>query len=168
VFQFLVLLNSNNVKMENFCFVTLLSLSAHALLPYHIVHFWERELTAVRTFPVSLAKKVSYWLVAYVALLLPELAFMLINNPDHVPIITIFSFYCLGISHLLLLTAIQYVPWLTFNSYSGVVFFLFFACMILLAAFALWWFIAAEVLIAVLLLHIFYPLFEQKPLETVH
>jgi hypothetical protein len=167
VFQFLVLLNADNVKKENICFVALLSVSAHGLLPYHIIRFWERDLWAVRTFPIPLMKKVSYWLLTYVLLLLPELLIMLLNNPDHVPLLTILSFYSMGITHLLLLTALLYLPRITFNTYSGIVTFLFFACMILLAALPLPVFLLAEVTIAVALLFLFYNKYESKVEESV-
>jgi hypothetical protein len=158
--QFLVLLNSTGIQKENFCFVTLLSTSAHALLPYYIVRFWETELGFVRALPIQLVKKVSYWAVAYAVLLLPELAFMLLNNPNQVPKSTLCAYYALELSSLLLLTALQYIPKMTFNTYSGVVFVLFFVPLMVLTSVSAWLYSAAVLAIAAILFHCYYPRYE--------
>ncbi len=167
LFQFLILLNTDNVSKENFSFVVLLSVSSHALLPFFIIRFWEEEFPYVRQFPISHLKRISYWLLTYVALFLPELIFMLVNNPDHVSPLILSSFYVLAVVHLLFFTSLQYLPRVNFNNYTGIILVQFFVSMFLMAGINVWLYALAEGAIALMLYVYFYPRYELQQEETI-
>ena len=158
--QLLVALNADNVSRENICFLILLSISAHALLPTYYVRFLETEMSFLRNLPIPLPKRLLQFTVTYAAILLPELIFLLYNEINVISLPVIISLYLLAIVRLSLFTAIQYFPKLDLNKYTGVIFAMFFITIILLASFSLWLFISIEFIITILLFAVYYYRYE--------
>lgn len=154
--QFLVALNADKAGKENTCFLILFCISAHSLLPGYYVQFVETELAFLRNMPMTLAKRGGQFVFTYAVILLPELLFLLYNEINIIPLATILSLYLLAITRLSLYTAIQYLPDMNLNKYTGVVFVMFFVTLILLASFSLWLFILAEIVATVVLFGLFY------------
>ncbi len=158
--QFLVALNADKVSKENMCFLMLLSISAHALLPTYYIRFLETEMIFLRNLPLLLYKRLAQHVLTYSFILLPELCFLLYNELHLMSLSAILSLYLLAIVRLTLYSTVQYLPMMDLNKYTGIVFIMFFITIILLASFSLWLFICTEAMITVLLFSIFYYRFE--------
>ena len=108
--QLLVMLNTDKVSKENICFLILLSISAHALLPSHYVRFLETEMSFLRNLPIPLYKRLSQFTFTYLVILVPELLFLLYNEISIMSMSGILSVYLLAVTRLSLYSAIQYLP----------------------------------------------------------
>ncbi len=149
--QFLVSLNADKPSKENICFLIFLCISTHALLPLYYVDFVENQLGFLRNMPLPLWRRLALYLVTYAVLFIPELLFLLWNERNVLPMPVILSLYALAVSRLMLYTAAQYVPKINTNNYTGLVFAMFFATLILIASLNLWLFAVAEFTIATVL-----------------
>ena len=158
--QFLVVLNADKTSRENVCFLILLSISAHALLPVYYVQFMEGELPFLRNLPLSILKRLSIYIITYSVIFIPELLFLLWNEHTVLSISIIISLYLLAIGRLTLFTSLQYFKGMDVNRYTGVVFVLFFVTLILLASVNLWVFIIAESVIGIFLFYLLYYKYE--------
>lgn len=158
--QLLVALNADKVSKENICFLILLSISAHALLPTYYVRFLETEMSFLRNLPIHLPKRLLQFALTYAAILLPELIFLLYNEISIISLSVILSIYMLAVVRLSLYTTIQYIPKLDLNKYTGIIFIMFFITIILLASFSLFLFITLEFIIAIILFAIYYYRYE--------
>ena len=147
--QFLVILNADRVSKENVCFLILMSISAHALLPVYYVQFMEEEMTFLRNLPMGLIKRYGVYILAYSVAFLPELIFLMWNERNVLPTQLVLSLYVLAIIRLSFFTSLQYLRGMTVDRYTGVVFVMFFVTLILLASLPLWIFIVAESIAAV-------------------
>lgn len=163
--QLMVTLNAEKVSKENICFLILLCISAHALLPAYYVKFVETEMLFLRNMPLPLFKRLAQFTFTYTIILLPELLFLLYNEINTISISIIISLYLLAIVRLSLYTAFQYLPKMDMNRYTGIVFGMFFITIILLASLSLWLFICAELAITTLLFMFFYYRYEPLRLK---
>ncbi len=136
--QFMVALNSDKPSRENVCFLILLCIATHALLPVYFADFQEKQLGFMRNMPLSLFKRYALYLVTYALLFLPELLFLLWNEKNVLPLPVIFALYALAIGRLMLYSSLQYLKTLTLDKYTGLVFGMFFVTLVLLAAVNLW------------------------------
>ncbi len=151
--QLLVALNADKVSKENICFLILLSISAHALLPVYFVQFAERDMAFLRALPIPRHKRLAQFVVTYAVVLLPELFFLVWNEFHILPGHVILSVYLLAVTRLTFFSVVQYIPGWSTDRYTGFVFIIFFVSIILLASVSLWIFIMLE---AVLSVFIFY------------
>lgn len=97
-------------------------LTTHAALVFYLVQFSELRLSFSRNLPIPLIKTAGYYLLTYFVLLLPELAFMLVNNHGHLAISHIIFQYGSAIAILFLYTGILYGCGLHMDSYMLFVF----------------------------------------------
>jgi hypothetical protein len=98
---------------------------SHAILVFYCVDFSETQLQFSRNLPVALHKVAARYLFSYSILLLPEAAFMLINNHSNLPFTEIILLYGTAVSTLFLYTAILYESRLDMESYMLFVFIVF-------------------------------------------
>lgn len=158
--QLLVALNADKASKENVCFLITLCIAAHSLLPSYYVRFVETEMAFLRNMPVPLVHRLGQYAFTYSIILVPELLFLLYNEVHILPLQIIGSLYLLAISRLTLYTAMQYLPSMTLDRYTGIIFVMFFITLILLASLSLWVFIAAESFVAVALFSWYYYRYE--------
>ncbi len=149
--QFMVALNADKVSQENICFLILLSIAAHALLPLYYVRFIETEMSFLRNMPLRLSYRLAQFAVTYAIVLLPELLFLALNEGRVLQWHILLSLYLLGISRLMLYSVLQYLPKMSTDRYTGVIFVSFFVSLILLASVSLWVFIVLEFILGVML-----------------
>lgn len=97
-------------------------LTAHAAIVFYLVQFSELRLSFSRNLPIPLIKTAAYYLLPYFILLLPELAFMLVNNHGHLAISLIIFQYGSAVAILFLYTGILYGCGLHMDSYMLFVF----------------------------------------------
>ena len=107
--QFMVALNAGKASRENVCFLILLCISAHALLPAYYVQFVEGELGFLRNTPLSLMKRLGLYTGTYSVIFIPELLFLIWNEHSVLPLAGIISLYLLAIARLTLYTSLQYL-----------------------------------------------------------
>lgn len=162
--QLLVALNADKASKENICFLMMLCISAHALLPVHYTRFIEGQMPFLRNMPLTLLRRYSLPAFSFAVIFLPELLFLLWNEKNIIPISTILSLYLLAITRLLLYYSIQYLPRMSTERFTMLVFFMFFASMILLASLPLWLFIIIESIISILLFYTLYYKYEPSAL----
>ena len=160
--QFMVVLNDDKPNKENVCFLVLLCISTHALLPVYYVDFTERQLGFMRNMPVTLLRRYMQYMITYSVIFIPELLFMLWNERNVLPLSVIFSLYGLAISRLMLYTSIQYMKHVTLDRYTLLVFVMFFVTLVLLASFNLWLFSGLEFGLSVLLFRWLYYKYEPQ------
>ncbi|MBC7552629.1 MAG: hypothetical protein H7257_01485 [Taibaiella sp.] len=160
--QVMVTVNEEKVSRENICILLMFLISAHALLPVHYVKFAETRLSFLRNMPMSLLRRLLLFVVTYSIIFLPELLFLLWNEHSVLPVGVILSLYATAVSQLLLYTALQYLPGITTDRYTGFVFVLFFVSMMLLAALSLWYLFIAETLVAIAIYFFRYYRYEMK------
>lgn len=158
--QFMVALNADKVSKENICFLILLSIAAHALLPLYYVRFIETEMAFLRNMPLRLGVRLAQFALTYAIVLLPELIFLAWNEARILPWHILLSLYLLGISRLMLYSVLQYLRGMTTDSYTGVIFVSFFVSLILLASVSLWVFVVSEIALAILLFAYLYYKYE--------
>jgi len=97
-------------------------LTAHAALVFYLVEFSELRLSFSRNLPIPLIKTAGFYLLTYLILLLPELAFMLVNNHEHLTLSHIIFQYGSAATMLFLYTGILYGCGLHMDSYMLFVF----------------------------------------------
>jgi hypothetical protein len=99
-----------------------LILTAHAVLIFYFVSFSESQLQFSRNLPVPLYKTAGMYLFTFSILLLPEVAFMLVNNHGNLPVSNILLQYLTAVATLFLYTGILYGCGLDMESYMLFVF----------------------------------------------
>lgn len=92
-------------------------LTAHALLVFYFAVFLESQLQFSRNLPIPLYKIEGIYLFTYSILLLPELAFMLVNNHGNLPVSSILLQYLTAVATLFLYTGILYGCGLAMEGY---------------------------------------------------
>lgn len=97
-------------------------LTTHAALIFYLVQFAELQLSFRRNLPIPLIKTAGFYLLTYFILMLPELAFMLANNHQHLQVSHIFFQYGSAIAMLFLYTGILYGCGLHMDSYMLFIF----------------------------------------------
>jgi hypothetical protein len=102
-----------------------LILTAHAMLVFYFVSFSESQLQFSRNLPVPLYKTAGMHLFTFSILLLPEVAFMLVNNHGNLPVSSILLQYLTAVATLFLYTGILYGCGLEMESYMLFVFIAF-------------------------------------------
>ena len=102
-----------------------LILTAHAVLIFYFVSFSESQLQFSRNVPVPLYKIAGMYLFTFSILLLPEVAFMLVNNHHNLPVSNILLQYLTAVATLFLYTGILYGCGLDMESYMLFVFIAF-------------------------------------------
>ncbi len=147
--QLMVFVNSEQVSSENVCILLLFIMSAHSLLPYYYVRFFETELPFLRNLPISVFYRYILYVFTYSLILLPELVFLFWNELNVLGSSTLFSIYFFGIAQLALFTGLQYLKGVTIERYSTIVLGLFFVSMLLLAAIGLWYLLFVELLLSI-------------------
>jgi hypothetical protein len=100
-------------------------LTAHALLVFYFVGFSESQLQFSRNLPLPLYKAAGMYLFTFSILLLPEAAFMLVNNHGNLTVSNILLQYLIAAATLFLYTAILYGCGLDMESYMLFVFIAF-------------------------------------------
>ena len=100
---------------------------AHSVLVFYCVDFSETRMQFSRNLPLSLPRIAGMYLFTYSLLLLPDAAFMLINNNGNLPVTEIFYMYATAVSVLFLYTAVLYGCGLNMESYMLFVFVIFVA-----------------------------------------
>lgn len=163
--QFMVALNADKVSKENICFLILLSIAAHALLPLYYVRFIETEMSFLRNMPLRLGSRLAQFALTYAIVLLPELLFLAWNEGRVLQWRILLSLYLLGITRLMLYSVLQYLPKMSTDRYTGVIFISFFVSLIMLASVSLWIFVVAEATLAVLLFSYLYYKYEPVILD---
>lgn len=92
-------------------------LTAHALLVFYFAVFLESQLQFSRNLPISIYKIAGIYLFTYSILLVPELAFMLVNNHGNLPVSSILLQYLTAVATLFLYTGILYGCGLAMEGY---------------------------------------------------
>ena len=136
--QFMVALNNDKPGRENICFLILLCISTHALLPLYYTRFIEHDMPLLRNLPLPLAKRYSIYIFTYALIFLPELLFLLWNESSVLPVAAILSLYTLSICRMSLFTSLQFLKKMTTDKYTSVIFVLFFVTIVLLASVNIW------------------------------
>jgi hypothetical protein len=147
--QAMVAANSSKVSKEAMCVLIMFLISAHSLLPLYYVRFMEDELAYFRNLPVSVMQWLSVYVISYAIIFLPELAFLLLTTHHALTLEIMMSLYAVAVSQMTLYTAIQYIPRMTTERYTGFVFALFFITLLMLASFSLWGVFVVEVVLGV-------------------
>ena len=102
-----------------------LILTAHAVLIFYFVSFSESQLQFSRNLPVPFYKTAGMYLFTFSILLLPEVAFMLVNNHGNLPVSSILLQYLTAVATLFLYTGILYGCGLDMELYMLFVFIAF-------------------------------------------
>jgi hypothetical protein len=119
------IINGDHFDEDLFSIFFLLIFVGHAALVFYCVDFAETTFQFSRNLPIALYKIGGMYLFTYAIFLLPEGAFMLINNNGNLPLTNIILLYLTSVSTLFLCTAILYGCGLNMESYLFFVFTLF-------------------------------------------
>jgi hypothetical protein len=92
--------------------------------------------------------------------MLPELAFLLLHLQTALPAVMLLLIYLVAVLQLSLYSAMLYLPRITVERYMLLVFVLFFASLLFLAAFPLWQFAIVLFIISISLFRLFYECWE--------
>ncbi|MEO5892887.1 MAG: hypothetical protein ABIQ31_21735 [Ferruginibacter sp.] len=98
---------------------------SHAMLVFYSVDFAEAKMQFSRNLPLDQYKIIRMYLFTYGILLLPETAFILINNHGNLPVLDIPVLYGTAVSILFLYTALLYACKLDMENYMLFVFVIF-------------------------------------------
>ena len=161
----MVAVNSDQLRIETVYFFSLVIVAVHALLPYYFVRFLEGEFYVLRNLPYSLLTRMSIYLIAYAAILLPEFIFLLVHTKNALSFNTISSVWVLTISELCFLTALLYYPRMNVERYPLVVLSLIVLSILLLAGINCWLFAAILLVVSILLFTLLYYRYERKTEE---
>ncbi len=115
-------INGDHFDEDLFSIFFQLIIVAHATLVLYCVDFSEMQMQFTRNLPIPLRKVATRFLLTYGILLLPEAAFMFINNHGNVEITAIILLYLTVVSALFLYTAILYGCGMDMESYLFFVF----------------------------------------------
>lgn len=162
--QGMVLANRYEVNRESVCVIMMFLISAHALLPVHYTRFSERKLGFLRNMPLARVRMISAHAVTYLIVFLPELLFLLLNGKHSLDRNETLSLYCLAVTQLLLFTSLQYLPRMTTERYTMIVFVFFFGSLLFLASFNLWPLAIANIVAGVTLFSVYYYRYEHETL----
>ena len=117
--------NGDDFDKDLFSIFFQLILTGHAMLVFYFVSFSESTLQFSRNLPVPLYKTAGVYLFTFSILLLPELAFMLVNNHGNLPAGNILLQYLTAVATLFLYTGILYGCGLDMEGYMLFVFIAF-------------------------------------------
>lgn len=162
--QGMVWANKYAVDRESICVLMMFLVSAHALLPLYYTGFMERKVSFVRNMPVARNHVLLTYLLTYAIIFLPELLFLLLNSRHAIPTGEVISLYAVALSQMMLYTSLQYMPGITTERYTGVVFVFFFASLLFLASFNLWPLAIVEAIGTAAIFYPFYYRYEAKNL----
>ena len=117
--------NGDDFDRDLFSIFFQLILAGHAVLVFYVVSFSESQLQFGRNLPLPLFKTAVLYLFTFSILLLPEAAFMLVNNHGNLPMSYIFLQYLTAVVILFLYTGILYGCGLDMEGYMLFVFIAF-------------------------------------------
>ncbi|MEP7143348.1 MAG: hypothetical protein ABI707_10780 [Ferruginibacter sp.] len=117
--------NGDNFDEDLFSIFFQVIFVAHAILVFYCIDFAESMMQFSRNLPVALHKVAGMYLFTYAIILLPDAAFMLINNHGNLPLTEILVLYGIAVSTLFLYTAIGYGCGLNMDNYMLLVFIFF-------------------------------------------
>lgn len=115
-------INGDHFDEDLFSIFFQLIFVAHATMVLYCVDFSEMQMQFTRNLPIPLSKVAARYLLTYGILLLPEAAFMFINNHGNLQITAIILLYLTVVSVLFLYTAILYGCGMDMESYLFFVF----------------------------------------------
>jgi len=118
-------INGDHFDEDLFGIFYLLVFVAHATLVFYLVDFLETQLQFSRNLPMPWYKVAAMYCFTYGIFLLPELAFMLVNNHGNLPVTVIILLYLTTVATMLLCTAYLYGCGLNMESYLFLVFITF-------------------------------------------
>lgn len=118
-------INGDHFDEDLFGIFYLLVFVAHATLVFYVVEFSETQLQFSRNLPVPWYKVAAMYCFTFSIFLLPELAFMLVNNHGNLPVSAILLLYLTTVATLFLCTAYLYGCELNMESYLFLVFITF-------------------------------------------
>ncbi len=118
-------INGDHFDEDLFGIFYLLVFVAHATLVFYLVSFLETQLKFSRNLPVAWYKVAVMYCFTYSIFLLPELAFMLVNNHGNLPVTGILLLYLTTVSTMFLCTAFLYGSGLNMENYLFLVFITF-------------------------------------------
>jgi len=153
--------NEGKYNHDSFMLFYLLNLLAHAILPYQVVDFFERQFSAFRNLPIPFWKRGAAFVLTYMVLLLPELIY-LIYAAGSFSFEHRFAYYLNLIASLFLLTAVQYANASDKNEYLKACFGLVFFSIFALHSGAFWLWIIIQLSIAIVLFTTGYYRYESK------
>jgi hypothetical protein len=160
--QGMVMANKYEINRESICVLMMFLISAHALLPVYYVRFLEEDLSFIRALPFPAINRFKSYLGTYLIIFLPELLFLLLNGRHSLPIETTLSLYAVAVSQSALYSSILYFRNMLTERYTMIVFAIFFASLLFLAAFNLWLLFAVESVCAVLLFYLLHARYERS------
>ncbi|MBL0359144.1 MAG: hypothetical protein IPP72_20780 [Chitinophagaceae bacterium] len=123
--------NSDSFDTDLFSIFYPLTITAHAALVLHCVDFNETLLQCNRNLPLHWLKVACMYLLTWFIILLPEAAFMLINNHGNMPVDIIILQSMAAVACLLLFTGMAYACGLDMERYLLFVFMVYIILLIL-------------------------------------
>jgi hypothetical protein len=142
--------NKGKYTSDSFLLFYLVVLMGHAIIPYLSVQFMEKNFAVSRNLPVPLLNRAVVFLVPYVLLLLPEMAYIL-YHAQAFSIEHRLAYYVNLIASLFLLTAVQYSDAFNRNEYLKASFGLFFISIFAIHIQTFWTWIVIQVVISFIL-----------------
>jgi len=118
-------INGDHFDEDLFGIFYLLVFVAHATLVFYVVDFSETQLKFGRNLPLAWYKVAAMYCFTYSIFLLPEMAFMLVNNHGNLPVASIVLLYFTTVATLFLCTGYLYGCGLNMESYLFLVFITF-------------------------------------------
>jgi hypothetical protein len=115
-------INGDHFDEDLFSIFFLLIFVAHAILVFYCVDFSETNMQFTRNLPIAWHTVAGRYLFTYGVFLMPECAFMLVNNHGNLPVTEILLLYLTAVSTLFLCTAYLYGSGLNMENYMFLVF----------------------------------------------
>ncbi|RYZ45489.1 MAG: hypothetical protein EOP49_25120 [Sphingobacteriales bacterium] len=131
--QGMVAYNRDKLSRESVCFFVMILIVAHALIPYYLVGFLEKDCKWLRALPISMFQRFSHAIIAFGALFLPELLFLLLHTSHAIAVTETITIYLLSVSMLCLFFSLLYFNGLTADKYMLFVMVLFMVTLFLMA-----------------------------------
>lgn len=119
------IINGDHFDEDLFSIFFLLIFVAHAILVYYCADFAETRLQFSRNLPIPWYKIATMYLFTYSIILLPEVAFMLVNNHGNLPISDVIFLYLTAVATLFLCTGYLYGSGLDMENYLFLIFITF-------------------------------------------
>jgi hypothetical protein len=157
----ILLWNKGKYDNDSFMLFYLVLLLAHAVIPYFAVQFLEKEFAVYRNLPISLLQRGLAFLLPFCILLLPDVAYLLLNA-DAFSFMQQLAYSINLLASLSLLTAIQYSEAQSAEEYMKATFALVFLSIFILHVQAFWFWIIVQFTIASILFVSGYYKFERK------
>ena len=118
-------INGDHFDEDLFSIFFLLIFVAHAVLVYYCTDFVETRLQFSRNLPIPWYKIAAMYLLTYGIFLLPEGAFMLVNNHGNLPVTEVILLYLTAVATLFLCTGYLYGSGLDMENYLFLIFMTF-------------------------------------------